>query len=324
MMTNKRILVAGASGLAGLSVLKAIHDKMPDTPVTATYNSTPPSLQFPLVSWVKADLTTRDGCKKAAMGCSGAIMVAANGGGVAAAMVNPGRQVTDNLAMDALMLESMHDAGVMRVIYVSSATVYQDMEGTIEEDMLDLNQNPHPTYAGVAWAKRAAEKLCWFWNAQYGMEVLIARSSNIYGPFAKFDPATSNFVPAIIRKAIDRMDPFELWGSPDVTRDVVYSEDFGSAVLALYNAREIKHDVFNLGYGQSVTVGSVADAVLSAVDFKPSRVIYKKSDHATIKTRILDCSKINEVIGWKPEFTPLEGIRKTVEWWRENQFIWKK
>jgi nucleoside-diphosphate-sugar epimerase len=82
-MINKRILVAGASGLAGLSVLQSIHEKMPDTPVTATFNSTPPSLQFPLASWVKADLTTREGCKKAVTGCSAAIMVAANGGGIA-------------------------------------------------------------------------------------------------------------------------------------------------------------------------------------------------------------------------------------------------
>lgn len=321
---NNRILVAGASGLAGSSVLKAIHEKMPDTPVTATYNRTPPSLQFPLVSWVKADLTTRDGCRAAVKGCSSAIMVAANGGGIASAMVNQGHQVTDNLVMDTLMLEAMHTAGVSRVVYISSATVYQDMEGSVREDMLDLNQDPHPTYAGVAWAKRAAEKLCWFWNKTHGMEIVIARSSNIYGPFAKFDPARSNFIPAIIRKAVDGMDPFELWGSPDITRDVIYSEDFGGAVLALHNAVEIKYDIFNLGYGRPVTVGSVVDTVLLAADFKPSKVLYKESSHATTKARILDCSKINEVVGWKPEFTPLEGIRKTVEWWRKNRLTWKK
>jgi nucleoside-diphosphate-sugar epimerase len=226
--------------------------------------------------------------------------------------------------MDALMLEAMYDAGVTRVIYISSATVYQDMEGRVKEDMLDLNQDPHPTYAGVAWAKRAAEKLCWFWSTKYGMEIVIARSSNIYGPFAKFDPARSNFIPAIIRKAVDGMDPFELWGSPDVTRDVIYSEDFGSAVLALYNATDIKYDVFNLGYGQPVTVGSVVDAVLGVTGFKPSKVIYKETAYVTNKARVLDCSKINEVVGWKPEFTPLEGISKTIEWWRENQHSWKK
>jgi GDP-L-fucose synthase len=73
-----------------------------------------------------------------------------------------------------------------------------------------MNREPHRAYFGVGWAKRYVEKLCRFWYEKAGLEVIIARSSNIYGPFAKFDAEVSHFVPALLRKAVDKRDPFEV------------------------------------------------------------------------------------------------------------------
>ncbi|MBI3795063.1 MAG: NAD(P)-dependent oxidoreductase [Nitrospinae bacterium] len=323
-MSAGPILVAGGSGMAGLGVLGAIEKGLPSASVRATYNSTAPAGIFPGTEWVKADLTTREGCKKAVWGCGSAILVAANTGGASAAMANPAHQVTDNIVMDALLLESLHEAGVSRVVYVSSATVYQETEGRIKEGDLDWNKDPHPAYLGVGWAKRSAEKLCWFWHSKYGMEIVVARASNIYGPFAKFNPATSNFIPAIVRKAVDGMDPFEVWGSPDVSRDVIFSEDFGSAVLALYNAGGVKYNVFNLGTGMPVTVNQVVLAALGAAEHKPSKIVYSGPVGAVVRQRVLDCSKLFDATGWTPKFSLRDGIAATVEWWRENGRVWKK
>ena len=177
----------------------------------------------------------------------------------------PHGQVTDNLIIDALLLEAMHAEGIRRIIYLSSATVYQEFEGCIKEDELDWNQQPHEAYIGVGWAKRFAEKLCWFWHEKYGMEIFVVRCANIYGPYARFDPANSNFIPAIIRKSVKKMDPFEVWGNPEVRRDVIYTEDFAAAVISLLMHDEIKYGVYNLGFGKAVTVGEVVGVTVGAV-----------------------------------------------------------
>src|SRR4029077_5127963 len=86
--------------------------------------------------------------------------------------------------------------------------------------------------------------------------------ANICGPRARFDPARSNFIPALIRKAADGLDPLEVWGSPDVTRDVIYSGDFGETIARLLEVEAASGEVFNVGSGRGVSVGDVVTAVL--------------------------------------------------------------
>ena len=108
--------------------------------------------------YVRADLTNREDCLRAAKGCDAAVLMAAVTGGAKSAKDAPFRQATDNLVMDAQLLQALYEQGVKKVVYVSTVTVYQEFEGTIAEDDLDLNRDPHGAYFGVGWAKRSAEK----------------------------------------------------------------------------------------------------------------------------------------------------------------------
>ena len=156
-----------------------------------------------------------------------------------------------------------------------------------------------------------------------GMDVKVLRAANIYGPRAPFDPDRSNFVPALIRKAVDRMDPFEVWGSPDVTRDIIFSEDFASAVLAVLTS-ETSHDTFNVASGETVTVGEVVEHALRAAGHVPDEIRYIGDAPQTIRHRSLDISRIQAETGWKPRVSPEEGILLTSQWWDANKETWKK
>lgn len=324
LLQNKTIFLAGATGLAGSAIIQHILRNCPNVRVKGAYHTTRPFIEHERISYIRADLTKREECRLAVQGCDLAIMAAASTGGAGDAVSEPHRQVTDNLVMDALMLEAMYFEGVKRVVYLSSATVYQEFEGYIKEDELDWNQEPHPAYRGVGWAKRSAEKLCEFWHEKYGMEIIIARCANIYGPYAKFDPVRSNFIPAIIRKSVDKMEPFEVWGSPDVARDVIYAEDFANAVVLLLTTDEIMCDTFNLGFGGTVTVGEVVESSLKYGKHKPSDVIYSQDKPTTIRVRALDCQKIKKYLNWEPMHSADEGIKLTTQWWIENKDKWSK
>lgn len=323
-LTAAKILVAGATGMAGVSIIQRLLETHPGIRIRGIWNKTPPLLEDRRIEYLQADLTRREGCSEAVLGCDYAVLAAANTGGARSALSNPSLQVTDNLVMDALLLEAIHAAGVQRTVYISSATVYQEFDGAIREEQLDLSQDPHPAYFGVGWAKRAAEKLCEFWHRKYGMEILIARSANIFGPYARFDPERSNFIPALIRKAVDGLDPFEVWGSAAVSRDVIFAPDFAAGVIALLECDGIAFDAFNLGYGSPVTVGDVVNWVLHAAGHRPSRIDYIENDLTTIHYRALDCGKLSRVTGWRPLYEVESGVAATTEWWKHNRSWWTK
>lgn len=321
---NNRIFLAGSTGSVGSAILQYILDNHPGSTVRAAYRQREPFIKDKRVEYVKADLRSLADCKVAVKGCDCALMAASYSAGSKLMSTQPWLFINDNILMNTQMYEAFFQEKVKRVIYIGTATVYQEFEGFIKEDQIDMNKDPHPSYMGVAWISRFLEKLGQFWHQKAGMEVINVRSSNIFGPYANFDPSTSYFIPAIVRKAVEKMDPFEVWGSPDVTRDVLYAEDFAAAIMKLLGSESIKFDVFNIGSGLKTTVGEVVGWALKHAGHKPSAVNYDLSKPSAIKFRALDVTKLKQATGWAPKFTIEEGIRKTAEWWAKNRDTWKR
>jgi len=323
-LENQLIFLAGSTGLAGSSILEYLVQNYPETKIRAIYHKRMPFFRHNQIEYVQGDLTSIEDCKKLADGCDCAIMAAAYTGGAGFVRSFPLDHVNENLLMIIQMLRAFHLKQVKRVVYIGSATLYQDFEGCIKEEELDLNRNPHEAYFGFGWMVRFIEKLCCLLHEQDGTELVVARAANIFGPYANFDPKTSNFIPAIIRKAVEKMDPFEVWGTPDVTRDVIYTSDFAKAIVLMADDDKIKFDTFNVGSGMKTTVGDVVHWVLQYARHHPDEIKYLQDRPTTMKFRVLDCTKLKETLGWKPEYTIEEGIKKTVEWWIENRNWWNK
>jgi GDP-L-fucose synthase len=324
-LDNKLVFLAGSTGLAGSSIIKYILDNYPTTRIRAAYyKHTKPFIKHERIEYVYGDLRHKEDCRRMIKGCNCAIMAAGYTAGSKMITSAPWKYINDNLIMNAVMLEAFYSEGVKRIVSIGTAVEYQEFEGHIREDELDWNKDPHPSYFGIGWCKRYIEKLSEFCHIKYDMEVINVRLANIFGPYAKFDPETSNFIPAIIRKAVDKMDPFEVWGSPDVTRDVVYSEDFARAIVMMMDNEEIKFDTFNIGSGVKTTVGDVVEWSLKYAGHRPKKINYLTEKPTTIKFRALDCSKAKKILKWEPQYTIEEGVKKTTEWWIKNKGWWIK
>jgi nucleoside-diphosphate-sugar epimerase len=194
----------------------------------------------------------------------------------------------------------------------------------LKESGLDLNDDPATPYFGIGWSGRFVEKMCADWHRDTGNDMIMVRSANVYGPYAKFDPRTSNFIPALIRKAVARMEPFRVWGDPGVKRDVIFADDFAGAIVALLNSTRIKMDCFNVGSGSAISVRSAVNAVLKGAGYMPKRIVYGQKAPVTVKGRVLDISRITKLTGWRPGVSLDKGVAITVEWWRDNKGWWKK
>ncbi len=323
-LNDKTIFLAGATGLAGSAIIAHLLERYPKVRIRAVHHRATPFIEHEQIEYVQGNLRSREACRELAAGCDCAVMGAANTGGAAILESEPWSQINDNVIMNAQMLEAFGFENVKRVVYISSASLYHESGKQMSEDDLDLNIDPCKAHYGMGWVVRFIEKLCRFWHETCDMEIVIARAANIFGPFDKFDPKTSHFIPAIIRKAVERKDPFEVWGSPDIVRDVIYSDDFAAAIVMMLDDDKIKFDTFNIGSAAKTTVGSVVSWALKHARHEPSKIEYQTDKPSTLKFRSLDCTKARDLLGWKPCCSIEDGVRKTAAWWIENRNWWRK
>ena len=321
---QQTIFMAGASGMTGTSILRRILDDHPRTRIRAAIHQTEPDVGSERIETVRGDLRNLDDCRRMAAGCDCAIMAAAYAGGAGYTTQSPFEHMRENLVMNRQMLEAFHLEGVKRIVFIGSAVIYQSFSGSITEDELDFNKDPHGAYFGFGWAMRFLEKMCWYLHEALDHEVIMVRAANIFGPRDKFDATRSNFIPAIIRKAALKMDPFELWGEADVVRDVIYCDDFAQAIVLLADAAHITCDTFNVGSGAKTSVGDVAQWALKYTDHSPSQTKWINDGPTTIRYRALDIGKLKRAVAWQPEHTIEEGVKKTAQWWLANQETWTR
>jgi len=324
MDKDRTIFVAGATGCAGAHVVKALLASSGRAALRASYRRTRPFLKDRRLAYRRADLRRMRDAAACVAGCDAAVLAAGNVTGSAGTAGTQAQQVSDNVTMNMNLLRACAEAGVRRVVYIGSATAYQEVPGALKEEDLDWSADPPPACRGIAWGMRFLERLCRFWHEHSGMEVAVVRATNIFGPYAKFDPAVAHVIPALIRKAVERQDPFEVWGSSDVTRDVVYAAGFADAVALMLKKADLKFDTFNIVSGRSVAVGDIVGWVLAAAGHEPKKIAYRTDRPAAVRSRAFDTQRARTLLGWAPQKGVEEGIRATVAWWRANRKGWKR
>ena len=324
ILENKTVFVAGGSGMAGRAIINEILTNYKKVKIrAAVFSQGDFCFVNERVEVVRGDLRDPEECRRMCSGCDFAIMAAALTGGAKHNANYTFLQINANANMNMQLLQAFHEERIKRVLLIGSATCYQEFDGAIAEGDLDWSKDPNGAHFGIGWVTRFIEKVAQFWNQKTGMEIVMVRASNIFGPFAQFDPARSNFIPALIRKAVKRMDPFEVWGNPEIVRDVIYSETFASACLGLLNREDIKFDVFNIGSGVGTKVSDVVDLVLKQVGYTPV-INYVPTGHSNLKMRILNCDKLKRTLTNLDLETQHSGISKTIDWWENNHNTWKR
>jgi GDP-L-fucose synthase len=316
-MDGAKVLVAGGSGFVGANLILRLLAE--GYRVRATLHKSPATIQDPRIEYVTGDLTHIEDCKLAVEGIDYIFMCAASTSGAAVIRSNPLIHVTPNVVMNAQLLEAAYFAKVKKFLWLSSNAVYPPAGDRPDKENELLDGDPYESYLGVGWMKRYIEVLCRYYSKSLNptMITVVIRPTNIYGPYDDFEPATSHATAATIRKVIERHDPIEVWGTGDDIRDVIYIDDFVDAVM-LAMEKINTYEPLNIGLGVGHSLKELLRVALEVDDYADAAISYDPSKPSTIPVRIVDISKAEAILGFKPTTSLREGLRKTIEWYRKS------
>ena len=125
-------------------------------------------------------------------------------------------------------------------------------------------------------------------------------------------------IPALVRKAVARLDPFEVWGTGDEVRDFLHAEDFARGCL-LAMEKHAACDPINIGYGSAVTIRRVVEVILEAAGHSKAEVRFDASKPTAIPIRLVDTSKARRLLGFEPRIPIETGLRDLVRWYAAQQ-----
>jgi GDP-L-fucose synthase len=148
------------------------------------------------------------------------------------------------------------------------------------------------------------------------MQTVIIRPGNLYGPYDKFEWEKSKVIPAIVRRAIERKNPFMVWGDGKDLKDFLYIDDFiDGLMLAMEKVNEFES--INLASGIPVTIRDVLAKVLKSSDYEDADVQYDATKPTMIPKRMIDISLAKQRLDFEPKVSLKVGIQRTIDWYKE-------
>ncbi|WP_445772199.1 NAD-dependent epimerase/dehydratase family protein [Rheinheimera sp.] len=316
IIQGKHILVTGASGFVGTHLVRRLVDL--GAKVRGTLHRKPVQRLEPTVEYVNCDLTNLNDCKQVTQDIEFVFMAAAKSSGAAVIEESPLTHLTPNIVMNANMLAAAYENKIKKFCFISSNVVYSLTDFAVSEN--DAKYEFYEKYYVAGWMKRFSEIMCQMYaeKTKDPMEVLVIRPGNLYGPFDKFTKNDSKVIPALIRRAVERHDPFSVWGNGLDIKDFLYVEDF---VVGLLKAFELApaYSILNIASGRSITIREVLQEILKAADYTEALIHYDTNKPSMIPKRLINIAQMRELTGWAAETSISMGIKRTVDWYRSNQ-----
>jgi len=317
MFKDSSVVVMGGAGFVGVNLIRRLLNL--GAKVTATLHNKPAVIKDKSIKYVKCDLTKPEDCTKTLDGAEYAFMCAANTSGAAVIEHTPLVHVTPNVVMNTLALEAAYKAGVKKFLFISSNTVYPDVDHPVREDEM-MSGEPFEKYFCVAWMKRFSEILCRMYAEKIKKPIttVVIRPANIYGPCDDFEWATSHVVPALIRKVVERHSPIEVWGDGSDIKDLIYIDDFIDGMLLAMEKINV-FDPVNIATGRLCSIKDVLRTILEIEDYTDADIVFDTSKPTMIPKRLIDVAKAKNVLGFEARTSIEEGLRRTIRWYKESK-----
>ena len=307
MTPDSRVYVAGHRGLVGQALVRLLLREGFSNIITA------PRSELDLTDQAAADRFF------ASRKPEYVLCAAARVGGIMANKTYPVDFLHDNMLIQTSLLRAAHRHGARKTLLLGSSCIYPRLAPQpIREESL-LTGPLESTNQWYAIAKIAGIMLGQAYREQYGMNVVSAMPTNLYGPGDNFDPETSHVLPALIRKFHEAgksgASHVVLWGSGSPFREFLHVDDLAEACLFLMR-RYDDGDVLNIGSGRDISIRGLASLVAETIGYS-GEVVWDESKPDGTPRKLLDSSRIS-ALGWQPRISLRDGLAATYAWFLEQ------
>lgn len=249
------------------------------------------------------------------------IHLAAQVGGIGANREHPAEFFYNNLMMGVQLIHQAWQRGVEKVVAIGTVCAYPKFTPVpFREEDLWLGY-PEETNAPYGLAKKMLLVQSQAYRQQYGYNSIFLLPVNLYGPRDNFNPNSSHVIPALIRKCLEAQESGQsemvVWGDGSPTREFLYVEDAAEGILLAaehYNAS----DPINLGSGNEISIKNLAELIARLSGFD-GKLVWDTTKPNGQPRRALDTQKAQALFGFKAQTSFEEGLRRTIEWYRENR-----
>jgi GDP-L-fucose synthase len=300
---GKKILVTGGAGFIGSFVVDhLVRERGVD----------PADIVVPRSR--DCDLRDFENARRAVKGCRVVVHLAARTGGIAFSRSHPASQYYDCALMNLHVLEAARQEGVERFVGVANLLAYPaEARSPLREEY--VHDGPiASTHLGIGLAKRDLAVMGEMYHREFGMSVAVMLPANAYGPRDRFDPAISHVIPATIRKCFHESE-LVVWGDGSPTRDFLYVEDLAAGLVRAAETLEGSHLV-NLASGQEISIRDLVHLIARLADYKGT-ISFDASKSGGDPRRAASTERAERLLGITPRFTLEQGLRRTIEWYRE-------
>ena len=310
-----KIFVTGGAGFIGSNFIRQVlgiatkheivnYDKL-------TYAGNLENLESvandPGYRFVKGDICDPVQVEEAMNGCQAVVHFAAESH-VDRSIYEPAPVIETNVTGTFILLQVARKAGIEKFVHVSTDEVYGDMEA----DQFATEEFPLKPSSPYSASKASSDLLVRSYVRTFGFPAVLTRASNNYGPFQ----FPEKFLPLMITNAMDDK-PLPIYGDGKQQRDWLHVEDHCRGIFRVLEAGKIG-EAYNIG-GLDVEENlTMVKRVLRALG-KPDSLMTSVKDRPGHDRRYaLDCTKIERELGWKPEVKLEDGLRQTLDWYKNN------
>ena len=268
----------------------------------------------PRYTFIRGDIADYNAAREALEGVDVVVNLAAESHNDRA-VLDPGLFVETNVLGTQIMLAAARDAKVQRFHHVSTCEVFGDL--ALDEDRMFKEGDPYVPKTPYNASKAAANHVVYSYFHTFKMPVTISHCSNNYGPYQ----FPEKVIPLFTTNAIENLN-LPLFKSSENRREWIHVDDHSSAIDLILHKGRIGHE-YNIGTMVEKSVEDIADAVLLHLNKPYTLKTYVPDRLQHDRRYVLDPTKIQEELGWKPQVDFDDGIRETIHWYRDNSQWWR-
>jgi len=317
-MKNKNIVVTGGAGFLGSHVVRLLIEKNNYVVVLDDFSNgklahLKPLENNPRLKIIRGDVSKSDNVKRAFDGCQIVIHLAVLCLRQSLREPHHINEVIVKGTMNCLDVALANKVELF--LNCSSSEVY----GTAAYIPMHERHPLHPETPYAA-AKVAQDMYVFSYGRTYGLPWTTIRPFNMYGPNSHWQGFRGELIPRMIVRAMNQQ-PLLIFGDGNQTRDFIYVEDAARAVIAMAENPASRNKCINFCSGVEISVRQIAELICNCFDLDPNRFIQKQPPRpGDVKRHLGDNSKFKELLGFTPQITIEEGLRRTIAWFQSLPF----